>query len=109
MGQPRAGDRLGGVLQPAVEIGPLSEASIGNVGLRRNTIGWVDHVATPLGALGFIAAEDALDRYLITRIELWTRNRVLRAVSRTVLNPSPTLSNAAQGRAPWYRAVRPLR
>lgn len=91
------------------EIGPLSEASIGNVGLNRSTIGWVDHVATPLGALGFMAAEDAIDRYLITRIESWTGNRVIRAVSRSVLNPSRTLSNAAQGRAPWYRAVRPLR
>ena len=91
------------------EIGPLSEASIGNVGLRRETAGWVDHVVTPVGALGFMVAEDALDRYLITRIESWTGNRVLRAIARVALNPSRTLSNAAQGRTPWYRAVRPLR
>jgi hypothetical protein len=91
------------------EIGPLSEASIGNVGLRRETAGWVDHVVTPVGALGFIVAEDALDRYLITRIESWTGNRVLRAIARVSLNPSRTLSNAAQGRPPWSRAVRPLR
>lgn len=91
------------------EIGPLSEASIGNVGLNRHTLGWVDHVATPLGALAFMAAEDALDRYLITRIESWTSNRVVRVVSRTVLNPSRTMSNAVQARSPWYRAGRPLR
>ena len=91
------------------EIGPLSEASIGNVGLRRETVGWVDHVVTPVGALGFIVAEDALDRYLITRIESWTGNRFLRVLACTALNPSRTMSNAAQGRAPWYRTVRPLR
>ena len=91
------------------EIGPLSEASIGNVGLRRETAGWVDHVVTPVGALGFMVAEDALDRYLITRIESWTGNRVLRAIARVALNPSRTMSNAAQGRTPWYRAIRPLR
>lgn len=90
------------------EFGPLSEASIGNVGLRAGTTGWVDHVVTPAGALGFMVAEDVLDRYLIMRIESWTKNRALRAVVRTVLNPSRTLSNAAQGRAPWFRTVRPL-
>ena len=91
------------------EVGPLSEASIGNVGLRPETAGWVDHVITPVGGLAFMVAEDALDRYLVTRIESWTANRFLRATARTALNPSRTLSNAAQGRAPWHRAVRPLR
>jgi hypothetical protein len=90
------------------EFGPLSEASIGNVGLRPNTTGWVDHVVTPAGALGFMVAEDALDRYLILRIERWTSNRFLRAAARVALNPSRTMSNAAQGRSPWHRPVRPL-
>jgi hypothetical protein len=87
----------------------LSEASIGNVGLRPNTTGWVDHVVTPAGALGFMVAEDALDRYLIARIKSRTRNGFLRALARMALNPSRTLSNAAQGRAPWSRSTRPLR
>lgn len=91
------------------EFGPLSEASIGNVGLRPNTTGWVDHVVTPAGALGFLVAEDAVDRYLIARIESWTRNRFLRAAARMALNPSRTLSNTAQGRAPWSRPGRQLR
>ena len=90
------------------ELGPFSEASIGNVGLRPNTTGWVDHVVTPAGALGIMVAEDALDRYLIVRIESWTGNRVVRAIARMVLNPGRTLSNGAKGRAPWSRAVRPL-
>jgi hypothetical protein len=91
------------------EIGPLSEASIGNVGMHPNTIGWVDHVITPAGALALMVAEDALDRHLITRIESWTGNRFVRAASRVALNPSRSLSNAVQGRMPWFRPVRPLR
>jgi hypothetical protein len=91
------------------EFGPFSEASIGNVGLNPNTTGWVDHVVTPAGALAFMVAEDALDRHLITKIESWTRNGVIRAAARIALNPSRTLSNAAQGRSPWSRPARPLR
>jgi hypothetical protein len=91
------------------EFGPLSEASIGNVGLRPGTTGWVDHIVTPAGALGFMVAEDAVDRYLITLVESWTGNRVIRAMLRTILNPSRALSNMAQGRTLWHRPGRPLR
>lgn len=90
------------------EFGPISEASIGNVGMNPATTGWVDHVVTPAGAFGFMLAEDALDRYLITRIEGWTDSKALRVLARTFLNPSRTLSNAAQGRTLWYRIERPL-
>ena len=86
----------------------MSEASIGNVGLRPNTTGWVDHVVTPAGAFGLMVAEDALDRYLVMRIESWTNSRLVRALARMALNPSRTMSNTAQGRAPWSRPVRPL-
>jgi hypothetical protein len=90
------------------EFGPLSEASIGNVGWRPEKTGWVDHVVTPVGALAFMVVEDALDRYVITRIESRTRNTFLRALARITLNPSRALSTAAQGRMPWDRALRPL-
>jgi hypothetical protein len=56
-----------------------------------------------------MVAEDALDRYLLVRIEGWTRNHIVRAVARMALNPSRTLSNTAQGLAPWFRPARPLR
>jgi hypothetical protein len=91
------------------EFGPASEASIGNVGLRSHTTGWVDHVVTPAGALALIVAEDALDRYLIRRIESWTDNRIFRGITRVIFNPSRTLSNTAQGRVPWSRVGRSLR
>jgi hypothetical protein len=90
------------------EFGLLSEASIGNVGMHPGTTGWVDHVVTPIGALGFMVVEDALDRFLIERIEQWTGNTILRTASRIVLNPSRTLSNAAQGKMPWTREARPF-
>jgi hypothetical protein len=90
------------------EVGPLSEASIGNVGLRRDTAGWVDHVVTPLGALGFIVGEDAVDLYAIQFVERHTTNRWLRGTVRVFLNPSRALANVADLRTPWYRVRGPL-
>jgi hypothetical protein len=90
------------------EIGPLSEASIGNVGMRAETTGWVDHVVTPVGAFGLIVAEDALDRYLVRWVERRVGNRAARASLRLILNPGRTMANTVSGRAPWYRPGRPL-
>jgi hypothetical protein len=90
------------------EFGPLSEASIGNVGMQPETTGWVDHVVTPVGAFGLIVAEDALDRFLVKWIEARTSNRVARASLRLIFNPARTLSNAASGKLPWYRKDRSL-
>jgi len=88
------------------EFGPLSEASIGNVGLRPEKTGWVDHVVTPAGGLALMVAEDALDRYVITKVDRLTTSGFVRAVVRVALNPSRALSAAAQGRAPWARVNR---
>jgi hypothetical protein len=90
------------------EVGPFSEASIGNVGLRRETTGWVDHVVTPLGAFGLIVAEDALDRYLVKWAEQRIKNRILRIVIRFAANPGRALANTASGRFPWHRDGRPV-
>jgi hypothetical protein len=90
------------------EIGPLSEASIGNVGMRPETTGWVDHVITPVGAFGLIVAEDAMDRFLVQWFEARVGNRVARVMMRLILNPGRTLSNTSSGRPPWHRDGRPL-
>jgi hypothetical protein len=90
------------------EIGLLSEASIGNVGIRSDTTGWVDHVVTPIGAFGLIVAEDVLDRYLVEWSERRITNRYARMLIRLAANPGRTLSNSASGRPPWHRAGRPL-
>ena len=91
------------------EFGPLSEASIGNVGITPDTRGWVDHVVTPVVGFGLMAAEDALDRYLVLWFEDKVQNRVWRAIVRLAFNPARILSNSAQGHLPWYRPDRPLR
>jgi hypothetical protein len=90
------------------EFGPLSEASIGNVGMHAETTGWVDHIFTPIGALALILAEEAIDDLVIERIESWTGNHVIRIAARIALNPSRSFAAMAQGRMPWYRAGRPL-
>ena len=90
------------------EFGPLSEASIGNVGTRAETTGWVDHVVTPVGAFGLIVAEDALDRFFVRWVDARTSNRVARASLRLLFNPARTLSNAVGGKLPWYRRDRSL-
>lgn len=91
------------------EIGPVSEASIGNVGLRRDTLGWVDHVVTPAGGLALMVGEDALDRFVIAKLERRVRSPVIRATARVLLNPARATANFAARQPPWQRADRPLR
>lgn len=90
------------------EVGPFSEASIGNVGLRPDTIGWVDYVVTPVGGLGLVVAEDALDRFFLEWFERHVRNRPARAILRMLFNPSRAMANVAAYRLPWHRETRPL-
>ncbi len=90
------------------EIGPLSEAAIGNVGMRPETTGWVDHVVTPGGAFGFMVAEDAVDRYLVQWAERRVKNPLARIIIRFAANPSRTLSYTASGKFPWHRPDRTL-
>jgi hypothetical protein len=90
------------------EVGPLSEASIGNVGMRPETTGWADYVITPVGAFALIVAEDVLDRTFLRWVESRTTNRYLRGTLRTFVTPGRSLSNIASTRPPWYRDERPL-
>jgi hypothetical protein len=90
------------------EVGPFSEASIGNVGLRPETAGWVDHVMTPVGGFAIMLVEDALDRFVIRKLEDRTRSPFVRALLRMWLNPSRATASVAGLQAPWYRPGRPL-
>jgi hypothetical protein len=90
------------------EIGPLSEASIGNVGMNPATTGWVDYVMTPLGGMAFLVAEDAADRYFLTWFEKRVHNKVLRGSLRILCGPSQMLANLSAGRLPWDRDGRPI-
>ncbi|PWT84302.1 MAG: hypothetical protein C5B57_05115 [Blastocatellia bacterium] len=90
------------------EIGPVSEASIGNVGLRpyghaKHPMAYVDIVVTPIVGTGWLIGEDLLDRYLLQRLEGKIGNRGVQNVLRAALNPGRSFSNMIQGEYPWHR------
>lgn len=86
-----------------LEIGPFSEASIGNIQAKPPEQGFVDHVVTPLVGMGWLIGEDAIDRYLIRRLEQKTTSRVYKAIIRGTLNPARSFANVLDGRYPWRR------
>ena len=88
------------------EIGPVSEASIGNSQFGRND-GIVDWVITPTLGTAWVVGEDLTDKYLIRKIERTTRSVPLMALARTFLNPCRGVSNIMGRRAPWHRDDRP--
>src|SRR4030095_13058943 len=91
------------------EIGPMSEASIGNIQAYYPQQGFVDHVVTPVIGLGWSIAEDALDQYFIRYVERRTSNRYARLFVRGGLNPARSMANVLAGRPPRPRDNRPGR
>jgi hypothetical protein len=87
------------------KIGPISEASIGNVMLHASP-GFITLVDTP--TLGFctMLAEDAADRYLIVGLENRSTNRALLILARSFLNPGRTFANIMAFKPPWDRSTR---
>jgi hypothetical protein len=88
------------------ELGPISQSSIGNVGLS-DRLGYVDLVITPTVGTALLVTEDAIDRFLIKPIERAGANFYIRALARMFLNPTRTLANLFRFKEPWYRD-RPL-
>ena len=86
-----------------MEIGPFSEASLGSVQAKFPQQGLADHVVTPAIGLGWMIAEDALDRYLVRFVERKTHNRMVRILVRGGANPSRSLANMLSGQWPWAR------
>lgn len=84
------------------EVGPLSQASIGNVGLSGKQT-WEDVIVTPTAGTVMLIAEDALDRFAIERIEKWTENYYTVILARMILNPTRTMANIMRLKYPWYR------
>jgi hypothetical protein len=90
------------------ELGPYSEAVIGNVGKKSGTMGFVDLVMTPVGGLGWMVGEDAVDRFVIRRLEKkWKRPAAMRFY-RMALNPTRSLANVFRLKLPWHRPGRPV-
>ena len=85
------------------EIGPVSQASIGNVGLHGKQT-YVDLVVTPIGGFGWIVLEDFVDKNIIHMIERRSsRNFYIKIASRTFLNPSRSAANLLRFKKPWHR------
>ncbi|MFZ1702646.1 MAG: hypothetical protein WBO10_02805 [Pyrinomonadaceae bacterium] len=94
------------------EIGPISEASLGNVGqvyynghFSKMTYG--DLVITPVVGVGWTVGEDAIDKFILDRwIEKRVGNRLLIKTLRSVLTPTTAFANILRGRTPWRRDFR---
>ena len=73
----------------------------------RYKMAWVDIVVTPaLGAV-WMAGEDALDRYVIERLERKINNTAFKILSRSFLNPTRSMTNVVAAERPWKRHGRP--
>lgn len=91
------------------EFGPVSEASIGNVGLREknghSTMAWTDLVLTPTVGTAFVVLEDIVDKHLLrNRIESKSKRTTLKVkILRSLLTPTASFSNLLRGKYPWKR------
>jgi hypothetical protein len=82
------------------EIGPISEASFGNIGQANpNQQGWVDPVVTPLLGTAWMVLEDLLYKHIVSKIE----GRNAHHFWHCVLNPSRSTANVFGARKPWAR------
>ena len=84
------------------EIGPVSQASIGNVGLKGKQT-YIDIVITPTVGTAWLIGEDAIDRFIMKRIERVTDNFHIKIFSRMLLSPTRTIANVFRFKAPWHR------
>ena len=82
------------------EVGPISQSSIGNVGLYGHQ-GYVDLVLTPTVGTAWMITEEALDRYIIRHHDGKSLTR--RIMFRTFLNPTRSVANVFRFKVPWYR------
>jgi hypothetical protein len=90
----------------AWSFGPYGEASLGNVDLHAPP-GLVDLVGTSTMGIAWMIGEDMVDRYLIKRIENRYHNKNVRALARSMLNPTRSYANILRFKAPWMRDDRP--
>ncbi len=89
------------------ELGPLSEASIGNAQSYFPQLGLADHVVTPVVGLAWMIGEDWLDERVVRTIEAHTSNPYWKMIARSALNPARSMANAVRLKTPWSRDDRP--
>jgi hypothetical protein len=94
------------------KVGPASEASIGNTGINyyysarlgryTNETGMQDFFITPIGGLAWNVGEDAIDRFILSRIRHHTGNKWVLLAS-SLSTPGRSAANISRLRAPYYR------
>jgi hypothetical protein len=94
------------------ELGPVSEASIGNVGVYKqngySSMAWVDMVITPTLGTGILIGEDMIERFVIKK---WLRKYdgklpLKYKLMRSLLTPTISINNLFRGKLPWQRDER---
>jgi hypothetical protein len=100
------------------KMGPLSESSIGNVGLPVHwwdrdckalhlpcidRTGVSDMVMNEVGGTAMTIGFQWLDKHLQKRIEERVHNRVLINTTRIITYPPQSLANIVRFKAPWFR------
>ena len=104
------------------KLGPLSEASIGDVGFPAHwwdrdckelnlpckpRTGLNDLVLNEVGGTAMTIGFQWLDKHVQKRIEKRVRSRVLIDTTRVLTNPPQSVANIVRFRAPWFRDSRP--
>ena len=87
-------------------LGPVSEASLGNVQLHASP-GFIDLVTTPGLGVFVMMGEDMIDRYFIIPLENHTANPYLILVARSLGNPARSFANLMAFKQGWNRDTRP--
>jgi hypothetical protein len=104
------------------KVGPLSESSIGNVGLPVHwwdrdckaihipcvkRTGVSDMVMNEVGGTAMTIGFQWLDKHVQKRIEERVENRAVIDVTRMLTNPTQSVANIVRFRRPWFRDTRP--
>ena len=104
------------------KVGPLSESSIGNVGLPVHwwdrdckaihipcvkRTGVSDMVMNEVGGTAMTIGFQWLDKHVQKRIEERVENRAVIDVTRMLTNSTQSVANIVRFRRPWFRDTRP--
>ena len=104
------------------KLGPLSEASIGHVGLPAHwwereckalnarcepRTGMNDLVLNEVGGTAMTIGFQWLDKHVQKRIERRAQSRALIDTTRILMNPPQSVANIVRFRRPWFRDSRP--
>ncbi len=88
------------------ELGPVSEASIGQIQSQFPQQGFVDHVVTPVLGVAWMIGEDVVDKYVVQWMEDRVTNHYVRLFVRGALNPARGTASMLAFQAPWHRTTR---